>query len=509
MELFSHLAIGVKAALSLQSLLYCFFGVTLGTFIGVLPGIGPLATIAMLMPLTFTLEPMIALIFLAGIYYGALYGGSTASILLRLPGTAASAVICLDGNAMARQGRANAALVMTTVASFFGGCLAVLVIAAFSPPLARFAIGMGPSEYTALMVFGVIAAAAMSEGSFLKGMAMVLLGMIAGLVGMDIDSGILRYTFGSDHLANGVSIVALAMGLFGVAEVMRNLMSSDAGMLIHTAFRMRDIWPERDDMNRSWWPMTRGAALGSIFGILPGAGPVLSSFASYSMEKQISADPSRFGNGAIEGVVGPEASNNAAAQTSFIPTLTLGIPGDAVMALMLAVLMVHGINPGPNVMSSHPDLFWGLVVSFWVGNVMLMILNLPLIGIWLKMVSIPYRLLFPAIMVFICIGIYSANNNVADLFLVALLGLVGVLFASLRCDPAPLILGFILGPMLEEYARRALLFSRGDLSVFVKSPLSATLLAGSVVLLVSALIPNLLPSIYRSLSALTKRRKAE
>jgi putative tricarboxylic transport membrane protein len=491
-DLLANLAIGFDTALSWEALLYCFAGVTLGTFIGILPGIGPLAAIAMLLPVTFHLAPVAALIFLAGVYYGALYGGSTAAILLRLPGTAASAVICIDGHAMARAGRANVALVMTTIASFIGGCVAVLVIAGFSPPLARFAIGMGPADYASLMVFGLVAASAMSEGAFLKGLGMVLVGLLIGLVGMDVNAGTLRYTFGFSHLADGLSIVVLAMGLFGISEVLNNLVSGDPGHVIKTRFTFRDLIPGRRDLVQSLSAIGRGTAIGSALGILPGAGPAMSSFASYSVEKQLARDPSRFGKGAIEGVAGPEASNNAAAQTSFIPTLTLGIPGDAIMALILGALMIHGITPGPNVMNSHPELFWGLVVSFWIGNLMLLVLNLPLIGVWIKILSIPYRMLFPGIMLFICIGVYSVNRNPADVLTVAVVGVFGVAMYGLRCDVVPLILGFILGPMLEEYARRALLFSRGDPLVFLERPVSLAFLVCALLLIAVTATPRIM-----------------
>jgi putative tricarboxylic transport membrane protein len=499
-DLLANLAIGFDTALSWEALLYCFAGVTLGTFIGILPGIGPLAAIAMLLPVTFHLEPVSALIFLAGVYYGALYGGSTAAILLRLPGTAASAVICIDGHAMARAGRANVALVMTTIASFIGGCVAVLVIAGFSPPLARFAIGMGPADYASLMVFGLVAASAMSGGAFLKGLGMVLLGLLIGLVGMDVNAGTLRYTFGFSHLADGLSIVVLAMGLFGISEVLNNLVSGDPGHMIKTRFTLRDLIPSRRDLKMSLSAIGRGTAIGSALGILPGAGPAMSSFASYSVEKQLARDPSRFGKGAIEGVAGPEASNNAAAQTSFIPTLTLGIPGDAIMALILGALMIHGITPGPNVMNSHPELFWGLVVSFWIGNLMLLVLNLPLIGVWIKILSIPYRILFPGIMLFICIGVYSVNRNPADVLTVAVFGVFGVAMYALRCDIVPLILGFILGPMLEEYARRALLFSRGDPLVFFERPVSLTFLVCALLLIAVTTTPRIMARMHRAKS---------
>lgn len=509
MGVFEQISIGIATALSAQALLYCFFGTALGTVIGVIPGIGPLAAIAMLLPLTFGLPPEVALIFLAGIYYGALYGGSTVAILLRIPGTAASAVVCLDGYAMARAGRANSALVMTTVASFFGGCFAILVIAGLSPPLATFAIRMGPAEYASLMVLGLVAAAAMSQGSILKGIGMVLVGILLGLIGMDIGSGMLRYTFGLNHLQDGLSIVVIAMGLFGVAELLRNLMAENDAEIIRTKFGLRDMVPEREDLRASWWPMLRGSAIGSALGILPGAGPAMSSFASYSMEKQVSKEPARFGHGAIEGVVGPEAANNAAAQTGFIPTLTLGIPGDAVMGLMLGALMIHGITPGPNVISSHPALFWGLVFSFWIGNLMLVVLNLPLIGLWIRLLSIPYRIMFPAVVVMIGIGIYSINGNPLDIVSVALIGVAGIVFAALRCDPAPLLLGFILGPMLEEYGRRAMMFSRGDPLVFVTEPISAFFLFLTVLFIASAALPRSLwaPHVARLLQPFKRRRK--
>ena len=509
MTIVEQLSIGFATALSGQALFYCFLGTALGTFIGVIPGIGPLAAIAMLLPLTFGLPPEVALIFLAGIYYGALSGGSTVAILLRIPGSAASAVVCLDGYAMARAGRANAALVMTTVASFFGGCFAILVIAALSPPLAKFAIRMGPAEYASLMVLGLVAAAAMSPGSIIKGIGMVLVGIILGLIGMDVGSGMLRYTFGMSHLQDGLSIVIIAMGLFGVAELLRNLLAGSDAEIIKTKFGLKDMIPQRQDMHASWFPMLRGSVVGSALGILPGAGPAMSSFASYSLEKQVSKQPERFGEGAIEGVVGPEAANNAAAQTGFIPTLTLGIPGDAIMGLMLGALMIHGITPGPNVISSHPALFWGLVISFWIGNLMLVVLNLPLIGIWIKMLSIPYRIMFPAVIVMIGIGIYSLNGNPLDIVTVAVIGVAGIVFAALRCDPAPLLLGFILGPMLEEYGRRAMMFSRGDPLVFVQEPISAFFLFLTVLFIASSALPKSLwaPHLARLLQPFKRRSR--
>lgn len=443
--------------------------------IGVLPGIGPLATIAMLLPVTFYLEPITALIMLAGVYYGAMYGGSTTSILMNLPGTGASAVICLDGSPMAKQGRAGPALVSTTLASFAGACFALIVVGLFAPVLAAWALEFGPAEYFSLMTLGLMAAVMLTQGSSLKGLAMVFLGLLLGLVGTDINSGVYRFTFGMQELSDGINFVVLAMGIFGFSEIISNLANrrrSGGGETISYKFHWRDLILSKDDFKRSAFATLRGTGVGAFIGILPGAGTAISSFLAYSVEKRVARDPSRFGKGAIEGVASPEAANNAAANTSFIPTLTLGIPGDSVMALMLAALMIHGINPGPTVMIDQPQLFWGLLASMVIGNLILLVLNLPLIGIWVRVLTIPYRLLYPLVVLFICIGVYSLRNNVFDVLLTGIFGAVGYLFIKLRCEPAPLLLGFILGPMMEENFRRAMIMSRGDPVTFIERPIS-------------------------------------
>jgi putative tricarboxylic transport membrane protein len=455
--------------------------------VGVLPGIGSLATIGMLLPVTFGLSPVTALIMLAGIYYGALYGGSTAAILVNLPGTPANAVVCLDGYPMAKQGRAAPALVMTTVASFIGGSIATIVVAGFAPPLAEAVLTFGPAEYFSMMVLGLLAAVVIAHGSMLAGVGMVCLGMVLALVGLDITTGVARFTFGTLHLLDGIAFVVIAMGLFGFSEMIVNLESGQARETIDTRIRWRDLMPGRADLRISVWPMMRGTLLGSALGPVPGVGPTISSFISYTLEKKLARDPSRFGQGAMEGVAGPEAANNAAAQTGFIPTLTLGIPGDAVMALMLGALMIHGIAPGPQVMTQRPDLFWGLIASMWIGNLMLLVLNLPLVGVWVRLLRVPYRLLFPSVLVFISIGVYSLNYSPYDVLLAGLFGILGYVFVKLACPPAPLLLGFILGPMMEENLRRAMLLSGGDPAIFVTRPLSLLflLIAAGLVALVA------------------------
>ncbi|MFC4166146.1 tripartite tricarboxylate transporter permease [Teichococcus aestuarii] len=487
MDMFANLAMGFGEAFAPQNLLYCFIGVFLGTFVGVLPGIGGLATISMLLPLTFYVPPTAAIIMLAGIYYGAQYGGSTASILMNLPGTPAAAVACLDGYPMAQKGRAGVALAMTTIASFVGASLGIIILTAFSPLLAGVALSFGPADYFAMMLLGLVAAATLAHGSPVKGIAMVLVGLALGMVGTDVQTGQQRFTFDIPQLADGISLVALAMGLFGVAEVIGSINRIKAGRSQHK-ITMRSLMPTGKDMKDSTLPMLRGTGVGAIFGALPGAGATIASFMSYAVEKKVARDPSRFGKGAIEGITSPESANNAASQTAFIPTLTLGIPGDATMALMLGALIIQGIQPGPRLVTEHPELFWGLIASFWIGNVMLVILNLPLIGLWVKMLSIPYRILYPAILMFICIGVYSVNNSAFDVLLVMIFGVFGYVMALLKFEPAPLLLGFILGPLMEEHLRRAMLLSRGDAMVFLERPISAGFLAVTAALLVWAAV---------------------
>ncbi len=489
MELLANLELGLETALTLHNIFYCFLGVLLGTLIGVLPGIGPTATIARLLPITFGLEPVAALIMLAGIYYGAQYGGSTTAILINLPGESSSAITAIDGYQMARQGRAGPALATAAIGSFFAGTVATFVLVLFAPPLARLALNFGPAEYASLMVLGLVCSVALAHGAILKALAMVVLGLLLGLVGTDIYTGTPRFNFGQRELADGFNFVAVAVGVFGIAEILRNLENeSERHVLVK---RIESMLPTRDDFRRMVGPILRGTILGSVLGILPGSGALLASFGAYTVEKKISREPQRFGKGAIEGVAAPESANNAGAQTSFIPMLTLGIPANPVMALMIGAMIIQGIVPGPNVASEQPALFWGIIASMWVGNLILVLLNLPLIGIWVRLLTIPYYLLFPAILAFSCIGVYSINSNPFDLFTVAFLGLLGYVLVKLECEPAPLLLGFILGPLLEENLRRAMIISRGNALVFVERPISATLLALAAIVLVIVFFPSI------------------
>jgi putative tricarboxylic transport membrane protein len=474
--MFENLLLGFEVALSPSALFYCFLGVTLGTFIGVLPGIGPIAAIGVLLPITFHAPATEAIIMLAGIYYGSMYGGSTVAILLNLPGTAASAVVALEGHPMAKQGRAGPALVLTTLSSFFGGCVAIVIVSAFAPALARFALRFQSPEYFSLMALGLLAAAILVNGPFMKGIGMVLLGLLLGTIGQETLSAVPRYTFGTLNLYDGLSFVVVVIGLFGLAEVMRNLADGGTGGRVRHKVGWRDLIPTRRDLRQFIMPTVRGTGLGAMLGILPGAGPAMSTFVAYAVEKRISKDPSSFGKGSIAGLSAPEGANNAAAQTSFIPTLSLGIPGDAVMAIMLGALMIHGLVPGPQIIQNNPEFFWGLIASFWIGNLLLLILNLPLIGIWIKLLAIPYGILFPAILAFIAIGIYSLHRDPFDLYLVAAAGLVGYLFIRLKLEAAPLLLGLILSPLVEENLRRSLLVSRGDPAIFVSRPISLVFL---------------------------------
>ncbi len=489
MDLFTNLALGFQTALSPSALFFCFIGVTLGTLIGVLPGIGAMAAIAMLLPITYHVPPTEALIMLAGIYYGAQYGGSTASILLRLPGTPQAAVVTLDGYPMAQQGRAGVALFITTIASFVGSVLGVLLLAGFAPLLARAATAFQAPEYFALMVLGLMAAALLTQGSPIRALIMVVAGLLLGTVGTDLQTGTFRFVFGRAELVDGIGLVAMAMGLFGVSEVIANAARRGAPATRRPTWR--EMIPTRADWRAASPAMLRGAGLGAGFGALPGTGSSIASFVSYAVEKRVARDPSRFGKGAIEGVSAPEAANNAAAQTAFIPTLTLGVPGDAVLALMLGALIIHGIIPGPGLIEAQPALFWGLVASFVVGNMLLLILNLPLIGLWISILRIPYHLLYPAILVFICIGVFSIRNSVFDIWVVIVFGAIGYGMRLLRFEPAPLLLGFILGPLLEQYLRRAMTVSRGDPLVFLERPISAVFLGLAVALLVWTLATGL------------------
>jgi putative tricarboxylic transport membrane protein len=487
MELIGHLGLGLQTAITLANLLYCLIGVFVGTLIGVLPGLGPTATIAMLLPLTFVLPPVSALIMLAGIYYGSQYGGSTTSILVNLPGEAASVVTTLDGYQMARQGRAGVALTASAIGSFFAGTVATLLIALFAPPLSEIALKFGPADYFSLMVLGLVASVVLAQGSLLHAIGMVVLGLLLGLVGTDVNSGTQRFTFNIPQLADGIGFVVVAMGMFGLAEIIRNLEGEENRSAMA---KITSLMPTREDWKRMVAPILRGTLIGSAVGILPGSGSILGSFAAYSFEKKVSKNRAQFGKGAIEGVAAPESANNAGAQTSFIPMLTLGIPSNPVMALMVGAMIIQGIQPGPSVIKEQPALFWGIIVSMWIGNLFLVILNLPLIGIWVRMIMVPYQLLYPAILVFCGIGVFSLKNTEADIFFMALFGALGYLFSKLGCEPAPMLLAFILGPLMEEYLRRAMLLSRGNPWVFVQRPISAMLLGLAVLAMCSILLPS-------------------
>jgi putative tricarboxylic transport membrane protein len=486
-DLLGNLALGLATAISVQNLAYCFIGVLLGTLIGVLPGIGPVATIAMLLPITYALPPTAALIMLAGIYYGAQYGGSTTAILVNLPGEASSVVTCLDGYQMARQGQAGPALAMAAIASFVAGTAATLICALLAAPLALLATQFGPAEYFSLMVLGLIGAVVIAHRSILKAVGMVIVGLILGLVGTDVNTGTQRFTFGLTDLFDGIGFIVVAVGVFAIAEIVSNLEQREKREVFTD--KVGSLMPSRDQIRQSALPIARGTLVGSVLGILPAGGALLSSFVAYAVEKKVAKDPSRFGKGAIEGVVGPEAANNAGAQTSFIPMLTLGIPPNVVMALMIGGMMIHNIQPGPQVMTKNPELFWGLIASMWLGNLMLVVLNLPLVGIWVRLLSLPYRFLYPAIILFCCIGVYTLSNNTFDVSMVVLFGALGYLLARIGCEPAPMLLGFILGPMMEEYFRRALIIERGDFMVFINRPISACLLAAALLVAVSMSLP--------------------
>jgi TctA family transporter len=493
MSYLDNVVLGLETALSWYNLLWCFVGVFLGTLLGVIPGIGVVAAISMLFPLTFQLEPTAALIMLAGIWYGTSYGGSTASILLNIPGSATNAVTCLDGYPMTQQGRGGIALLMTTMASFFGGSVGIILLMGFAGTISSYALKFSSAEYFSLMLLGLIAACNVSSGSVLKGLVMVMLGILFGLVGSDIYTGTRRFDFGILDIADGINLVALAMGLFGVSEVIASVGKVDGKKVDPASVKLSAMKPTKDDVRRSWFPMIRGSMIGSFFGTLPGTGSSIAAFMSYSVEKRVSKNPERFGNGAIEGVMAPESANNAADQTSFIPTLALGIPGSATMALMLGALMIHGISPGPQLMAEQPSLFWGLVMSFWIGNVLLVILNVPLIGVWVRLLMVPYNWLFPAVLMFVCIGTYSVSNSAFDVLLVVMFGAIGYAMRVFGFPAAPMLLGFVLGPMLEQHFRRAMLVSRGDFGTFIDRPISAAVLAVAAVILLWGLKPIFFP----------------
>ena len=487
-QLAANLALGLSVAGTLQNLCWCLVGALVGTAVGVLPGVGPVATMALLLPATFLLPPEGALIMLAGIYYGAQYGGSTTAILINLPGESSSVVTALDGYQMARQGRAGPALAVAALGSFFAGTVATILIALAAPPLTALAQQFAPADYFSLMTLGLVFAIVLASGSVIKAIGMIFLGMLLGLVGTDVNTGNTRFTFGIDDLFDGIGFVPLAMGVFGIAEIISNLTNTERRDLVSS--KVSNLWPSAEDFRRSIGPVLRGTALGSLLGILPGGGAVLASFSAYTMEKKFSKTPEKFGTGMIEGVAGPESANNAAAQTSFIPMLTLGIPSNAVMAMMIGGMMIHGIIPGPQVMEQKPGLFWGMIVSMWFGNLMLVVLNLPLIGIWVWMLRVPYRLLSIAILFFCCIGVYSLNNSGSEVLFISFFGIFGYLLMKLGCEPAPLLLGFLLGPMMETYLRRAMLLSRGDPWIFLQRPLSLSFLLLAVVLLAFVIAPN-------------------
>ena len=488
MDLLDNLALGFGVAFTFQNLMYALIGCLLGTLIGVLPGIGPVATIAMLLPITFHLPPTASLIMLAGIYYGAAYGGSTTSILVNLPGEASSVVTCLDGYQMARNGRAGAALSISAVGSFFAGTVGTFIIVMFAEPLTRMAQKFGPADYCSLMAPGLVAAVILASGSVIKAIAMIFLGLLFGLVGTDVNTGAQRFTFDLPELSDGIDFAPIAMGLFGIAEIVVNLerhLSRGSGTI-----KVTSLWPTAEEIRRAVPAALRGTMLGSILGGLPGGGPTLGAFSAYTLEKRLSKTPKMCGKGAVEGVASPEAANNAAAQTSFIPMLTLGIPSNAVMALMVGAMIIQGIQPGPEVMTKKPDLFWGMIVSMWIGNAMLVIINLPMIGMWVKLLTVPYRFLAPAILLFCCIGAYSLQNSTFHVMQVGIFGVLGYIFVRLGCEGAPFLLGLVLGPQMEEYFRRAMLLSRGDPMIFLERPISLGLLITTALLLILMALPS-------------------
>ena len=486
-DLVANLSLGMEVALSFKNLWYCFVGCLIGTLIGVLPGVGPIATITMLLPITFGLDPTGALIMLAGIYYGAQYGGSTTAILVNIPGEATSVVTTLDGHQMAKRGRAGAALGIAAIGSFVAGCVATVIIAALAVPLTRMALLFGPADYFALMALGLMFAVVLARGPVTKAIGIILVGILFSAVGTDLESGEERLTFGWTEISDGLDVAVVAMGMFGFAEILRNLEARQTRDVVRGA--IGTLLPNRDDFRQSAWPIARGTLLGSLLGLLPGNGAVLGPFASYTLDKKLAKDPSRFGRGAIEGVAGPESANNAGAQTAFIPLLTLGIPPNAVMALMVGAMTIHGIVPGPQIMTKQPHLFWGMIASMWIGNLMLLVINLPLIGLWVRLLKVPYRLLFPAIVLLCCIGIYSINNSPVEVVMTAAFGLFGYALVKFGFEPAPMLLGFVLGKLMEEKLRQALVISRGSLKTFVERPLSAGLLVLTLALVVIAILP--------------------
>ncbi len=482
-SLLENALLGLSVAVEPINLLYCFIGVAAGTALGVMPGIGVLVAISMLFPLTYGLEPTTAIIMLAGIFYGTHFGGAITSILLNIPGTPANAITCIEGHAMARQGRAGVALLIAAMSSYIGGTIGVILLMVAAPVLAAFALEFGAQEYFSIMLLGVVAATSVGGGSLVKGLSMVALGMLLGLIGRDVNSGVDRFIFGAESLVDGIGLVALAMGIFGIAEIMLSIGTVEARKLPPVALKLRNMLPTREDLRRIWAPILRGSGLGCFFGTLPGTGGMVASFLSYAVERRFSRTPERFGDGAVEGIAGPESANNAGDVTTFIPTLALGIPGNATTAIILGVLIIYGITPGPNVISEQPRLFWGVVMSFWIGNLMLLILNIPLVGLWVRLISIPYRMLFPAVVIFVCVGVYTLRINPFDVGVASALGFAAALLRRLHFSMAPMILGFVLGPLMEEYFRRSLILTRGDLATFVERPLSlAFILATSLLI---------------------------
>ena len=480
-----NLLLGLQQALSMEALLFCLLGVTIGTFIGVLPGVGSIAAISLALPLTYYMDPTVALIMLAGIFYGAQYGGSIASILVNVPGTSSAAITCLDGYPMTKAGRGGVAIFATTISSFIGGSLAILVLMAFAPTLAAFSLRFGSGEYFAIMVFALVAASTIGNDVPSKGFAMVLLGLLLGMVGTDVTTGQFRFTFGNFALADGLSLVPIAMGLFGIAEILNNLAGYESTHRRRHDFSLRGMLPSRRDWGRSIWPTLRGAATGIGVGILPGGGPTISTFIAYSIERRVSRRPEAFGKGAIEGVTSPESASNASVQAGFIPTLSLGIPGDPVMAILLGAMIMHGVTVGPRFITDEPGIFWALIASFWIGNIFLVLLNIPLIGIWVRMVSIPYKYLYLFMLFFICIGVYAVRSNLFDVGLAILFGVVGYVMSRMNYPAAPLLLGFVLGPLIEEHFRRGMILAEGDFLRMIASPISLTFVgatAGFVIL---------------------------
>ncbi|PKN67905.1 MAG: transporter [Deltaproteobacteria bacterium HGW-Deltaproteobacteria-15] len=484
-----ELLYGFGVALQLPNLLACFIGVLVGTLIGVLPGIGPVGAMSILLPITFGLSPVAAIIMLAGIYYGSMYGGSTTSILVNIPGEAASVVTCLDGYQMARKGRAGPALGIAAFGSFIAGTIGLLGLMLMANPLASFAVRFGPAEYFSLMCLGLSVLLYLTHGSILKGLVMAGAGLFLSLIGQDIVTGKVRFTFGFFGLQDGVGLVPMVMGLFGISEVLLNLEQPAERTVLST--KIRHLLPSREDWAAAAKPIGRGSLLGFFLGILPGGGAVISSFVSYALEKRFSRHPERFGEGAIEGVAGPEAANNAASSGAFIPLFSLGIPANVVMALLLGALMIHGLRPGPLMITERPEIFWGTVASMYVGNVLLLILNLPLIGLWVRILKIPYRILFPLILLFCLIGVYTINGNVFDIFVMILFGIVGYGLRKAEYEPAPLVLAFVLGPMLEQNLRQALILSDGSARVFFTHPISAACLSISLFLVISGILPEI------------------